>query len=293
MENKIMYNYDLQCMAESFGKAKRTHKGWMSLCPAHDDSSPSLSLSMDGDKLLAHCFAGCSFEDIVGELVDSGYWQHDKIFENEDYAAQQTEENKIEYANKIWSESRPAQGTLVEAYLRSRGYTGKIPDSIRYYPSLKHTPSGNYFPAMIAAVTLFPSYEIVAIHRTYLKSDGTVKADVEPNKMMIGRAKGGAVMFGEREGMLLHVAEGIETALSIFLATGLPTLAALSASNMSNICLPSVQDVPFLFIDADNDEAGIKAAIKLGDREDAVGRTVMVAITDTADSDFNDLLRRK
>jgi hypothetical protein len=34
-------------------------------CPAHDDERPSLSWRLAGDgRLLLHCFAGCTFEDI-------------------------------------------------------------------------------------------------------------------------------------------------------------------------------------------------------------------------------------
>jgi putative DNA primase/helicase len=52
------------------GVEERT-SGWVARCPAHDDNGPSLSLSEgDGGKVLAHCFAGCSFEDIMAALRD-------------------------------------------------------------------------------------------------------------------------------------------------------------------------------------------------------------------------------
>lgn len=37
---------------------------WTALCPAHPDKNPSLSIRQDGDRVLLHCFAGCSFADI-------------------------------------------------------------------------------------------------------------------------------------------------------------------------------------------------------------------------------------
>ncbi|TMQ31759.1 MAG: hypothetical protein E6K65_00280 [Nitrospirae bacterium] len=41
---------------------------WSAKCPAHDDTSPSLSV-MEGDKgLLVRCFAGCSLTDITQKL---------------------------------------------------------------------------------------------------------------------------------------------------------------------------------------------------------------------------------
>ena len=39
----------------------RTGEGrWSARCPAHDDRSPSLSVRLDGDRLLFHCHAGCA-----------------------------------------------------------------------------------------------------------------------------------------------------------------------------------------------------------------------------------------
>ena len=48
---------------------KKSGGGYVGCCPAHDDSSPSLSLC-EGDegKLLINCFTGCSAENICGSL---------------------------------------------------------------------------------------------------------------------------------------------------------------------------------------------------------------------------------
>jgi hypothetical protein len=37
-------------------------------CPAHDDHNPSLVVTMDGSKVLLHCFGGCSVVRIVAAL---------------------------------------------------------------------------------------------------------------------------------------------------------------------------------------------------------------------------------
>jgi hypothetical protein len=42
---------------------------WSALCPAHDDTNPSLSISEKSNgKVLLHCHAGCSIDDILIEL---------------------------------------------------------------------------------------------------------------------------------------------------------------------------------------------------------------------------------
>jgi hypothetical protein len=47
---------------------------YLCLCPAHPDTTPSLSLK-DGDSgLLAHCFAGCSNPAIFAAMARLGYW---------------------------------------------------------------------------------------------------------------------------------------------------------------------------------------------------------------------------
>jgi len=44
-------------------RVKRTGRGYVALCPAHADRSPSLSICEGEDgRILLHCFAGCSVE---------------------------------------------------------------------------------------------------------------------------------------------------------------------------------------------------------------------------------------
>jgi hypothetical protein len=48
--------------------------GWMARCPAHDDRSPSLSIAERGGKILLHCFAGCTQENVIAGLRARGLW---------------------------------------------------------------------------------------------------------------------------------------------------------------------------------------------------------------------------
>ena len=50
-------------------RPKKKGRRWQSLCPAHDDKDPSLSISEgQGGKILVKCFGGCSFENIRDAL---------------------------------------------------------------------------------------------------------------------------------------------------------------------------------------------------------------------------------
>lgn len=41
---------------------------WVARCPAHDDRHPSLSVAEANGRVLLHCFAGCSYRDILSAL---------------------------------------------------------------------------------------------------------------------------------------------------------------------------------------------------------------------------------
>jgi len=41
---------------------------WIAKCPAHEDKSPSLAIREVDDRLLLHCFAGCSIYEIVSAV---------------------------------------------------------------------------------------------------------------------------------------------------------------------------------------------------------------------------------
>jgi putative DNA primase/helicase len=48
---------------------RRSGSGWMARCPAHDDRRASLSVNQGGDgRILVHCHAGCSTEQVVAAL---------------------------------------------------------------------------------------------------------------------------------------------------------------------------------------------------------------------------------
>jgi hypothetical protein len=48
---------------------KKSGSGWIARCPAHDDKHASLSISEgDDEKVLTHCHAGCSPEQVWATL---------------------------------------------------------------------------------------------------------------------------------------------------------------------------------------------------------------------------------
>lgn len=195
----------------------------------------------------------------------------------------------------IWNKSQPANGSPVEAYLQHRGISIPVPPSIRYNPGVKYTQSGLLLPCMVAAVQA-PDRSITAIHRTYIRDDGQGQAGVAEPKMTLGPISGGAVRLAHA-GPKMVIAEGLETALSVMEATGLPTWAALSKSYFIGLVLPALPLAAEVVIAADHDEikngkrAGLEAAENAAALWTAQGRKVWIAQPPKPGTDFNDLAR--
>lgn len=47
---------------------RQSGRGFLALCPAHEDRNPSLSITPAHDRLLLYCFAGCSVESITAAI---------------------------------------------------------------------------------------------------------------------------------------------------------------------------------------------------------------------------------
>ena len=55
-------------------KARRSGSGWIARCPAHNDRSPSLRITERNGRILVHCHAGCSQDDVIDALRGRGLW---------------------------------------------------------------------------------------------------------------------------------------------------------------------------------------------------------------------------
>jgi hypothetical protein len=44
---------------------EQTSSGYLAHCPAHDDSTPSLSVTVEDDRVLVHCHAGCTPDEVI------------------------------------------------------------------------------------------------------------------------------------------------------------------------------------------------------------------------------------
>ncbi len=270
------------------------------LCPAHDNTrTPALTLA-DGDdgRLLAHCKAGCDFANVMAALRAQGLVEGRGSIPGTRRPSLTTAREadvvkarkRVAQAQRLWREARPIAGTLAEAYLRRRGITCLLAETLRFHPECWHL-AARRLPAMVARVD---GVERFAVHRTYLAADGIGKAGVDPSKAMLGRCAGGAVRLSDGPGALL-VGEGIESTLSalrLLQRPGLRARAALSTSGMKSLRLPATPGE--LIVASDGDAPGREAARILAERATAASWQVSIADPGGPDGyDWNDVLKER
>ena len=270
---------------------------WVARCPAHKDRTPSLSISdADDGKILVRCHAGCEQAIVIAALRVRRLWSandrcQSKIIDPKSsrFLRDGAGADRTAAALKIWRSAAPATNSAVTDYLQYRGIDITPPNCLRFHPELRH-PSGGVWPAMIALVSGSDN-KPVAIHRTFLARSGTGKAPVVPTKMMLGPCHGGVVRLGTVDPKnLLVVAEGVETALSVMQACGLPGWAALSANGIRSLTLPPEASTVLICADNDANGVGQRAANEAAERFLREGRQARIAMPPMTGTDFNNVL---
>ncbi|KLV03537.1 hypothetical protein ABT56_19100 [Photobacterium aquae] len=220
----------------------------------------------------------------------------------------------ISVFNQTFSIADPRSDLLVK-YLRKRGIALtqleliELGKNIRFHPNMAYQHEGvifGYFPCMIAVVK--KNGKGVSLHRTYLDHDGN-KLDVSkwPYKKEPHNAKkimytcidekigGSTIKLFNNGGTTLNIAEGIETALSVYRATG-----ENIESGISSTWLLSFNPQPHIRVlnywaDNDINGVGINNAMKLAERLMEIRKDLYVQIfvptANNRDRDWNDVLR--
>lgn len=247
------------------------------LCPFHAERTPSFLVNEDkGTYYCFGCRANGSIIDFLmqkenldfraalheaalfyGLKVGVSQAPRQRIAPVEHVAPEEEQARKrreIETAQKIFSAALPADGTLVEGYLREvrqipleKLSGGVIPPTIRYAPAADywHAVNGKRtligrFPAMVTAIQGFDR-AVIGAHITYLdpvtadkikRRDPNKPDSLLAKKKIRGAAVGGALRLAAA-GEHMQVAEGIENALTAMAFNGVPAWAAISLYNLA------------------------------------------------------------
>jgi putative DNA primase/helicase len=272
-------------------KLHRSRDEWRGACPCCGYPDAFVLGTGKSGRLMGWC-ASC--EDAAGiarSLAEmQGGRQAPEHARPEDAAAKEAiAARKFERAMATWNGSEPVPGTIAERYLGVRGLPHLATSAaLRFRLDCWHLSRGR-LPALIAIVQAVDGGPL-GIHQTYLKRDGSGKADIEPQRASLGPVRGGAIRLDPIATELV-IGEGIETAASAGLLLKLPAWSARAAGNMANaLMLPA--SVTSVVIAADRGEPGRLAANTAWRRWKDEGRRVRIYTPNSAD-DFNDVLRSR
>jgi phage/plasmid primase-like uncharacterized protein len=158
---------------------------------------------------------------------------------------------------KTWKESvdwRTPAAKPLRDYLAHRGLDASLlaggGRAIRFHRGLRYYDEEmrfiGTFPALLALVS-DAGGKPVTIHRIYLSADGRKAPVAAPKKMMARpsdrQVMGGTIRLGAPgepdESLVVDIAEGVETALAVRQATGLPVWSAVSAALLAGFKPPA------------------------------------------------------
>lgn len=196
-----------------------------------------------------------------------------------------TEKERAEKVAEIAADCQDIAGTPAKAYLRNRGITAaSLPPALRYRPNAH----GRY--GALVALATDADGAVHGLQQIFVTEDGhkaPLKVQKRTNKAHDGWSDVAAVRLPGTAPIVL--AEGVETALSVWQATGQETWACLGISNIGRAPVP---ENAMVIVARDGDPPGSKADHQLKRALGILrgqGRRVAVAEPPVG-QDFNDML---
>jgi hypothetical protein len=258
--------------------------------PGHSPNDRSLSIAdheSDPEDVVLHSFAGDDVLALKRQWREQGLLpsrrHSDRVADPAAVAkakiakveAQKREEIKQAKQRHtviwLWDQTKPAAGTIIETYLPKRGIVMQpLTAILRFLPA-----NDRYlYPAMVApfgipdepepGVLEMPRDRVRGVHLTYLAPDGNSKAPVDPPRKMLGKVSGHPIVLAPpNDGLGLLIAEGIETALSGHLDTGLGAWAAGAAGFMPTLADAVPDYIECVTVAVEADPAGRRGAEEL------------------------------
>jgi putative DNA primase/helicase len=277
-------------IVEALGGTWSRSRG-MCCCPAHDDRTPSLSITLGKRAILVHCFAGCANEAVMQGLAKVGVRISD-LFDGKGslVTSRPREEVADRNALRLWRGAAPFAGSPAERYLAGRGIMISSPD-LRFHPRMPLGPKGavRFLSALVAAVR--NDAGVLALHRTFLDPGSDSLAAFDQPKRALGSLGSGAVRLAWPRGGCLGLAEGVESALSAMQLFGTACWATLGNERFGLVTIP--ESVRELHLFVDNDAGGLLAEERAREAYACEGRRIVTRRPERTDDDWNDVLMRR
>ena len=263
--------------------------------PGHSRRDRSVSLLLEGDRLIVHSFSDGDWKAVLDHLrehhlIDEANCPLSFSIEAITTAQPPTVPERRRAATRLWAEGAPVMGTLSERHCRLRAVERTLPgpDALRHHrsaPISAYADKGARRQAMIAAIQDSDG-SLCAIEITYLNGRGERSGDLRLSRKTIGQAPAGCAVRLDPAHSEMLVGEGVFTSLSASQRFGLPAWALLSVRNLRVWIAP--EGVRSILIAADRGKAGEDGANALQSRLMAMGVAARIALPPEPFDDWND-----
>lgn len=266
--------------------------------PGHSHADRSVSLLLDGDRLVIHGFGAADWRSVrahlwgLGLIDGAGCLTGPATASGPGSAAspRPSPRVRIAAAQALWAEAWPlAEGDLCFRYFRHRGVRLRsAPVDLRRHPAAPVSvfrKAGPTCPALVAAIRTLDG-AISAVEIAYLDPDGRAARRLRLPRKTVGSAPPGVAVRLSPTAAEMVVGEGVATTLSAMTRFGLPGWALLSAGNLANWSAPD--GVRRILIAGDRGLAGEAAAAELCRRLRADGTSAEVRLPPAPFGDWNE-----
>lgn len=233
-----------------------------------------------------------------GELPDLPQPKTDDEIQKE---IDEDEAKRLRTARWIWTTSSPTDGRSEGlAYLRNRGITCDVPSDVLRFRKLTRADlekmglAPNEIPQTPVVALVFAARNIageVQAVQQVLTSEGKKLAISNPKKSN-GILRGAAVQLGDiKSATELNMVEGPETALSVWQATGVPTMITLGKSNFMSVDILKSIETLKIGVDMEPNGVGLGTALKAAQfwKRRGLKNSGLAIPPKLNDGDFNDV----
>jgi hypothetical protein len=210
--------------------------------PGHSRHDRSVSLLLEGDRIVVHTFGGGDWREVLDHLRDLNLI--DAANAPLSVAAAEagpapdpaTRLERQAAALRLWEAGRAILGTSSERYCRVRGLAGPLPgpEVLRHNaetPVSAYREAGYGRPALLAAIHTAEG-TLTAVEVTYLTARGRRATDLRLSRKTVGSAPAGCAIRLDEIAEDMLVGEGVFTTRSASEWFGLPGWALGSTRNL-------------------------------------------------------------
>lgn len=266
--------------------------------PGHSAEDRSVSLLLEGDRVVVHTFGDGDWKGVLDFLRDHKLIDDDNALlaglarpvGSRPARPLATRLERRDAALRLWEGGRAVAGSLAERYCRLRGVARALPGPqvLRHNgatPVSAYRGQGYARPALLAGI-VDAAGDLTAVEVTYLSAQGRRASDLRLPRKTIGPAPSGCAVRLDPADRDMLVGEGVFTTLSATEWFGLPGWALLSTRNLRAWTPP--EGVRSVLIAADRGPDGEASAGQLRARLAHAGVAASIALPPAPWGDWNE-----